>query len=359
MPASKILLLTNAERGQSSIFLAATRALLDANPALELHFASFRGLEADIASIWEDVRQASPTSIFVPYTGPRMVEVYTSIVNIIKEVIPDLVVVDSLLTPGLTACWNMRIKYLVLSPNSFRDFAGPLQPHAASLWKYPAPMSGYPFPLPWHLVPANVFLSLYAIYATLQDPDSRKVTKYFEDITGVQLRTCLDLFHKLPNTLEILLASHPELDFPFYTVPPHLLACGPIVQFGTPVSEAAPELTSWLAKGPTVYINLGSHYKFSEAAAVETAIAIKAAFDALETQTTDKHQVLWKLRKLGEYETMEVGSEIYKILGQEITSDRIRITSWIDVNPMSLLNSGHICCAVHHGGANSFNEAVL
>ena len=185
-------MLTNAERGESNIFLAASRALLASNP-VEIHFACFTGLEADTAAISEDVRMKNPDAkpivyhairgmnmmdgmtgafaeknvldqggylprsfmkplsfgvsrqmlrdvapVLVPYSGPQLVEVFYSIVDIINEIAPDLTVVDSLMTPGLTACWTTEVNFTCLSPNSFKEFAGPLQPRGANLWKYPA-----------------------------------------------------------------------------------------------------------------------------------------------------------------------------------------------------------------------------
>lgn len=195
MAAPKVLMLTNVERGRADIFLAVSRALLIASPNLEIHFASFLGLEPEVAAISAGVRQANPANInpiiyhtikgssmkegieelsgmkfnlasdgnpiweqpsmplsfsiskqyahhiapiVVPYTGPQLVEVYTSITGIIRQVNPDIVVVDSLMTAGLTACWHINVKFTALCPNSLKDHAGLLQPRGANLWKYPA-----------------------------------------------------------------------------------------------------------------------------------------------------------------------------------------------------------------------------
>ena len=189
----RILLITNIDRGEANVFLAAAHALVRADPHVQLHFATFTGLEASVASVWEDARlavpQASPivfheiqgltmaeglrqyfarkavpvkgnmlpesflappsfsnttrairdaVPIFVPYSGPQLVEIFSSIVDIIKSVAADLVVVDTLMTPALTACYHLRVKFACLSPNAIKEFAGPSQPRGASLWKYPA-----------------------------------------------------------------------------------------------------------------------------------------------------------------------------------------------------------------------------
>lgn len=429
-------MLTNADRGEANIFLAASRALFDVNPSVEIHFACFPGLEADTNTISEDVRTTNPGAnsivyhvikglsmkegiagvfaeknavdegcylprsfmkplsfgvtkqtlrdvapVFVPYSGPQLVEVLSSIVDIINQVSPDITVVDSLMTPGLTACWKTGVNFTCLSPNSFKDFAGPLQPRGASIWKYPAYvsnglisedgtdnlyslMSGYPFPVPWHLIPANIFISIYAIAQLLKDKGPITAKKHLQDTTGTQLRTPVDLLRNRPDWLKILIGSMPELDFPLETLPSHLLGCGPIILPAPAIADCSPELAAWLARGPTIYINLGSICKVSASQAVEMAAAIKKTLDALcshaETEGLPRrHQVIWKLQKSGDYKTTEPGSEIYKILGNEISAGRVRIVSWIDTAPYSILKSGHVACSIHHGGANSFNEAVL
>ena len=226
-------------------------------------------------------------------------------------------------------------------------------------------MSGYPFPVPWHLIPANIFITIYGMVQLLQDKGRVAATKHFQDTTGTQLRTPVDLLVKRPAWLKILVGSMPELDFPLQTLPSDLLSCGPIIRPAPAIADSSPELAAWLSEGPTVYINLGSICKISETQAVEMAGAIKKTLDALDCRPgsqdlkTPRHQVIWKLQKNGEYKTTEPDSEIHKILGNEMAADRVRIVSWIDAVPYSILKTGRIACSVHHGGANSFNEAVL
>lgn len=224
-------------------------------------------------------------------------------------------------------------------------------------------MSGYPFPVPWHLIPANIFLSIYAIIQLIKDKSRIASTKHFEETVGKKLRTPVDLLRNRPESLKILVASLPELDFPLQMLPSHLVACGPIIRPAPAIADSSPELATWLARGPTIYINLGSICKVSETQAVEMAGAIKKTLDALDSRAAgdgaQKHQVLWKLQKSGEYKTTDSGSAIHNVVGAEIGADRVRIVSWVDAVPFSILESGHVACSVHHGGANSFNEAVL
>lgn len=188
----KILLITNEDRGQANAFLATADALLHADAGLELHFASFAGLQSAVTATWQhaqlSVAGAKPIvfhqigglsmaegvqnyflarrtqmkgllpasfssrpgllntprairdtiPVLVPYDGPQLVEIFSSIVDIINDVDADLVVVDSLMTPALSACCHLGVKFLCLSPNAIKDFAARNQPHGAGLWKYPA-----------------------------------------------------------------------------------------------------------------------------------------------------------------------------------------------------------------------------
>jgi hypothetical protein len=189
----KILLLTNIEHGESNVFLATCQALFELDPDVEVHFATYGGFEPCIEAVWDQVRSKHPEAkpivfhevkgtpglravqqslqrqnvshtenflpksftvppgivntpraihdslrIFVPYTGPELTEIFSSIVDIIKTVDADLVVVNSLMTPGLTACYHLGVRFACLSPNAIKEFSAPLQPHGAGLWKYPA-----------------------------------------------------------------------------------------------------------------------------------------------------------------------------------------------------------------------------
>lgn len=190
----KILLLTNCELGEANVFLATIHAILQLRPQTEIHCASFASLKEAVASISDDLCKHAPQTtpvvfhelkglpmkaglneclsrngapprepgylpksilrqpgfcnttqamsdmvpLFVPYTGGQLVEVYSSIVEIISDVAADLVVVDSLMTAALTACYHLKAKFICLSPNSIKEFAGLAQPYGAALWKFPA-----------------------------------------------------------------------------------------------------------------------------------------------------------------------------------------------------------------------------
>ena len=189
----RILLLSNVDRGEANVFLATAAALLAQDSNVELHFATFPGLEVPVAAVSQNARRHAPDAkdivyhrisgltmadglkkyfadnnvprkddylplsflaplrfsttlkaisdtipVMVPYTGIDMAEIVSCIVDIINNVKADLVVVDTLMTAALTACYHLGVKFTCLSPNAIKEFAAPVQPWGAGLWRYPA-----------------------------------------------------------------------------------------------------------------------------------------------------------------------------------------------------------------------------
>lgn len=179
----KILFLTNAEHGQANVFLAAAHALLTLGVDLEVHFASFNPISASVSSTSDYALQCAPKArpivfhrlggismldallvpehkfwetmgrrpglrattqfmwqmmrVVMPWSATDFMRVYRSVVGAIEEVCADVVVVDSMFSPGLTACRQLNLNHVVLAPNALKDFASAVQPWGALLWKYP------------------------------------------------------------------------------------------------------------------------------------------------------------------------------------------------------------------------------
>lgn len=181
----KILLLTNSEHGQANVYLAVSHALLHLEDAVEVHLASFspiakfvkatsdyaqqtsrngrsvifheiRGINMESAWSRPEILSGDPSTfsntrglstaaskvrvllrVTLPWSGPEFVEIYRSIVEIIQDIKPDIVAADPAFSPALTACRHLGVKFVVLTPNTIKDFSMPLQPRAEALWKYP------------------------------------------------------------------------------------------------------------------------------------------------------------------------------------------------------------------------------
>jgi len=217
--------------------------------------------------------------------------------------------------------------------------------------------SGFKYPVPWYCIPLNIYINLCLGLGMLLNGRLARTTEEIEKSLGVKVATVLDFLGRTPeNTM--LLGCCREMDFPVDCIPDKIVPCGPILRPAPPVEAVDPELSAWLGREPTVFVNLGTLSSYSEADAIEMAGALKILLQACPQKSDLADlQVLWKLRKDGDYST-ERGSEIYSILGPEIDADRVRITKWVVPEPGAVLESGSVVCSVHHGGAGSYSDAV-
>lgn len=163
-----------------------------------------------------------------------------------------------------------------------------------------------------------------------------------------------------PPGVRVLLGCRPEIDFPLNVIPDWITACGPLVRPAPPLAETDPVLAKWLSRAPTIYINMGNIKKYSEADAIQMAKALRILLDEAyrkKSKETAQLQILWKLKKQGAYST-DQNSTACSILNREIKEDRVHITDWLIPEPVAVLESGNINCAVNHGGASSWYEAL-
>jgi hypothetical protein len=179
----RVLLLTNSEHGQANVHLAVAYALLQQDPSTEVHIASFPRLAGFVTEMSDfavrSIEGASPIQFhevqgtsFIDcvlhpdidffsmantppsfwtlfkvlggmaactgaWSAEQFMEVYRSCVEIIEKVGADIVAVDNIFVPGVTACHHIGGNWLILSPNSLKDWVAGRQPKMAGLWKYP------------------------------------------------------------------------------------------------------------------------------------------------------------------------------------------------------------------------------
>ncbi|KAH7630574.1 hypothetical protein B0T09DRAFT_398181 [Sordaria sp. MPI-SDFR-AT-0083] len=456
----RVLLLTNSEHGQANVFLAAGYALLTLpDEDVEVHFASFTPIQKCVLSTYEHAKRNKPLArsiifhaipgidmvsawlrpeiaadrvninntriglvrairrmrlllrVTLPWLGPEFIGIFWAIIEIIINVHPSIVAVDPAFSPALTALRYLNhsnrspnmIKFIILSPNTIKDFAMPFQPDAQALWKYPCIGTAYPFPVPLLYIPWNIYLILFSIIvAVFLDSNRRSIQQHLTLNTDekTKVTTLNDLsLSSAGMRVRFLVANLPEIEFPLKVIPKHIIPCGPMIRPSKPVKEADPELAGWLKRGgKTVYINLGTHLLFDEAGQREMARAIKMLLDVAEGtiwRDTERRlkglKVLWKVpgfvKEAEENGGSELGegqgrsghaagiknghqhgdeqqhhdrseSPIYSILGPDIESGTVRIVNWFQAEPTAILQSGDLVCAVHHGGANSFLETV-
>lgn len=106
----------------------------------------------------------------------------------------------------------------------------------------------------------------------------------------------------------------------------------------------------WLNKEgmETVLISLGTHFRLDEQQAEAVWAGVKAMLDARADV-----QVLWKLCKKGRY---EIGDK--EEMERYGFGNRVRVVEWLESEPVDLLRSGKMGMVVHHGGSNSYHEAL-
>ena len=204
--------------------------------------------------------------------------------------------------------------------------------------------SGFPYPVPWYLIPLNIFLRIRLIITFISSSILRNIAKAR---TAAHLSGMVPIFEIYRKDEFYISPCIPELDYPM-EIPSNVRGCGPITIPCAPVTESDPKLAQWLEKPSrrTVLINLGSHITSEGNDAIEIAKGLRVVMAAnLDIQ------VLWKLLS-------GVTAEIKAIIGAEIAADRIRIVKWLKADPVAILQTGHVACVVNHGGANSYFEAV-
>lgn len=178
----KVLMLTNSEHGQANVFLATAYELLQLDAKLDVHICSFSSLEEPVSAIrclnggqskksrlnfislpgpswkealfgrpehqfqelndirptfWNVAKAAKLTRIACPWTTEELCVLVKDIEKVIQDLSPDITLVDNLFTPAVTICYKLKPKWMVLSPNTYKEFALAHQPKQQYYWKYP------------------------------------------------------------------------------------------------------------------------------------------------------------------------------------------------------------------------------
>jgi hypothetical protein len=204
--------------------------------------------------------------------------------------------------------------------------------------------SGYPYPLPIHLIPNNIYLSLRFIYFALVT-HAITAKRAFSKQNDIEKPVNLFSAH-LPH-LPWISQSLPEIDFPVSVIPENVIPCGPIYLSVASAEAQDPALAEWVQRAPTVLINLGSNFNYDEEGARQMAKAVKMLLDKAQVQ------VLWKVNKRHEFD-----DDYLRDLQFERIFDRLRLERWLPIDPATLLETGHVTVSVHHGGAGCYHEAV-
>ena len=87
--------------------------------------------------------------------------------QIVMKLEPAIVVLDWAFHPALDVCRNLKLSFVLTVPIDLIHLLSMLQPSLRIFWMYRAFCSGFPFPLPRHLVMASTYLLVRLIIAFL------------------------------------------------------------------------------------------------------------------------------------------------------------------------------------------------
>ncbi|CAG8380619.1 unnamed protein product [Penicillium salamii] len=391
MDYQKILMMTNSEYGQFNVQLAVAHEFL-LRLDYAVHISSFPFLESKVEdlnqNVWKHATRPPGKAIFHAIDGPSLLQaglqcpeltsiltkqrghgvhaavdtyknelpvvftawspsdylkIYDSCMRVIEEVKPDIIVLDWLFFPAVDACNVSKVKYCVLSPNSVLESIPGLR--LGKPWKYPQMNSGFAYPLPWTKILPNIYLAIRLILSLAFCPHL-KTLQEARNARGIPG----------PNppigfSAPTIIPSRPETDFPC-TIPPNITCCGPIIRPCRKLAENDRDLANWLTHRPTVLVNMGSAVIWDTQRTVHFAEGIRVLL-----QRRGWIQVLWKLQTTSAMGSIEQDGSALQCLRGYIDSGQVKIMAWLP-EPISILRSGNILCMVHHGGANSFHEAI-
>ncbi|KAK5627441.1 hypothetical protein RRF57_003156 [Xylaria bambusicola] len=270
--------------------------------------------------------------------------------DVIDEVDPSLVVLEVFLRPAIDAVYNRSRLHAYISPLTPLEHFLLDQPYGSWLWKYPVMGSGIPFPVPWTRLLENIYINLryyYSLFRMAPQTDKKK------NLESKGLVHPISWFNFRNADVPWISQALPGASTPVDVLPQNVTLTGPIILSTETAEEQAPELTKWLARAPTVLISLGTIFIYTEAQATAMAQAIA---DTLVLRSD--LQVLWKFMKATDADGTTYDDEFLEPLRPFIESGRLKMESWLDVQPVTLLETGHIILSVHHGGAGCYHEAL-
>ncbi|KAI0107761.1 hypothetical protein GGR51DRAFT_514983 [Nemania sp. FL0031] len=387
-----VLFFINTEYGLSNVHLATASALLEKHPDIDVHIASFprtaskvskvnslaqrkvqgsRGIQFHelpgaeyLAAIADHTGHSGRKSlshimhppglrgmdhvmrlvqsITSPWDGKDHAMIYDRTTELMRTIDPAVVILDIAFRPTIDAVMQSNRLYAFLAPNVLSDTFWQHQPVRTMFGKLSRMGCDFSSPVPWRKIPHNVYYTLRLIWAIVTRPDTRGTKKYLQE-HGI--KTSIRIVR--PTNRPWLAQNMPGASIPLDVMPPNVTATSPIIFDPEPAAEQDPELVSWLARAPTVLINLGSLFVYSEHHATTMALAIEELLAKTDVQ------VLWKIDK------EDTIPDNYTLPAQSaVGQGRLRITNWLTVSPASILATGHVVASVHHGGANCYHEAI-
>ncbi|KAI1146535.1 hypothetical protein F4825DRAFT_440482 [Nemania diffusa] len=391
-----VLFLTNSEYGLSNVFVASAYALLERHPEFQVHYASFGEIATRIERVSDYALQKTPSArqiLFHQLPGPSFVTnmvnsgrtlagavhppgfasasvasrdmpfyvspwsgedhfaIYSKVTDIIDKVDPALVVLDVFLRPAIDAARNRGRLHAFICALTPIEFFPLHQPYLGWLWKYPVMGSGIHYPIPWLKMPENIYLNLRYFFSMLRMSHFKDAAKFLDSKGLTNPVNWYNLHHA---NVPWLTQALPGASTPLDVIPANVTFTGPILLSISSAEEQSAVLADWVARAPTLLVNLGSLFVWSEGQAAVMAQAL--AYIMLENLDL---QVLWKFHKAPiDSSGTEYSNGFSEPLRPFLENGRLKLQSWLEVDPTALMETGHIVASVHHGGAGCYHEAL-
>ncbi|KAF3000608.1 hypothetical protein E8E14_001515 [Neopestalotiopsis sp. 37M] len=385
-----VLFITAEHAGLCNVHLATAYSLLVNHPETKIHYASFPKIEKRTQHISDVAVQKGASGeriVFHPLEGEGYVdtqrrhlggqevirngpgveghkvlsrnmpefispwsaedywEIYEQVADLIDAVDPSVVVLDTVFLPGTDATRNKQRLHALVTPNMLSDMLPAEQPAWTLFWKYPAIGSGFPYPVPWSLIPSNIYMNFKMIQTVMNLPALRAKQEWLR-AKGVV--NPIDFMGYYKPHMPWITQTLPGAHLPLAKIPTNVTLAGPINLAGLEhVTVDGNELLDWVEQRRTVLIALGSGFKYDEPTA-------RTMLQALENvlATMPDVQILWKMHKLNAFDDTFLKQAVEK------SSGRLRMEKWLEVELPTLLQSKSVVAFVHHGGAGCFHDAI-
>ncbi|KAI1861171.1 hypothetical protein JX265_009790 [Neoarthrinium moseri] len=288
-----------------------------------------------------------------PWSGEDHYVLYHRLVDIIDQVDPAVVVLDTVFRPGIDATRERKRLHAFISPNTLIDNFAMDQPWGSMFWKYPLAASGIPYPVPWRRIPENIYLTLRFIYAVFTMSNIKEKQAFLK---SKGLSDPINFYNLHRPEVPWFTQTLPGASRPLYQVPKNVSCLGPMTLSLGAASQQDPDLVKWLARKPTILINFGSGFTWMKSKAEFMALALAQVLEQTDLQ------VLWKFQKYTNdanlTHRLEYDDTFLEPLRPFLDRGRVRTQTWLSADPTALLKTGHIVVSVHHGGSGCYHEAV-
>ncbi|ORX36356.1 hypothetical protein BD324DRAFT_490775 [Kockovaella imperatae] len=292
-------------------------------------------------SFWENLKFLTHLGEVLHGEPPsQYIRTTFEIIDLIREIDPDICVLDPLFDVGTDAVKYLDRKAVILHPMNAQMSI--MDAQGLGMLNFPPVGSGFRYPMTILDKLRTLITTVWSVvWFFFLDPKFRAINKARK---AVGLKGPLGFLAPVKGRL-LCMSSDPILEYPAI-MPDHVSSCGPIILPNLSVKEADPELAEWLSKGPIILIVLGSHMRMTQ----EGVGVFGDTLEVVLRQRPDL-RVLWKVQAIG---NVDLGV----LNGVVEDKTRIKIVSWLKPMPIALLQSGNVAVFVNHGGSNSYHEGL-